>query len=65
MPYGVNGKRLRLSCLDDNGSPIRGYGTYTWTISSGKLGFKLVNEPCKNLGLRDRVPILTSHPWHR
>lgn len=65
VPYGVTGNKLYLSCLDDNGSPIAGYATYAWTVSGASLRFKLVSEPCKNAFLRDRILILTAHPWHR
>jgi len=29
-----------------------------------ELPFKLVTEPCKDTGLRNRSTVLISHPWH-
>jgi hypothetical protein len=65
VPYGVTGSKVYLSCLNEEGAPIAGYATYSWTVAGGSLRFKLVKEPCKNALLRDRIVILTGHPWHR
>src|SRR5262249_2187676 len=59
VPYGVAGNKLYLNCLNQDGAPIAGYASYSWTVAGGSLHFKLVNEPCKNAFLRDRIVILT------
>jgi len=65
VPFAVSGHKLLLSCLDDAGLAINGYGVYSWTVSQSTLRLQLVKEPCKNKYLRDRIVILTRHPWHR
>src|SRR5262249_41941156 len=37
VPFAVQGHKLLLSCLDDNGMAIAGHGTYLWTIQGGSL----------------------------
>jgi len=63
--FGVTGNRIFLKCLGANAVPTAGYGTYSWTVKSGKLTFTLGKEPCKDKGLRNRITVLTSHPWHK
>ena len=65
VPFAVSGKRILLSCLDENGVVTKGYGTYSWSISGNDLRFKFVSEPCHDPILRDRIIILTSGAWHR
>jgi hypothetical protein len=65
VPFGFTGHLLYLACLDDNGSPIAGYATYSWSIAKGALRFRRVAEPCRGSILRDRILILTSHPWRK
>lgn len=62
VPFGVSGHKLYLACLTD-GTPSRGYATYSWRIAGGTLRFTKVSEPCRDPYLRDRIVILTSHPW--
>lgn len=63
--FGVTGNRIFLKCLDAGAAPTAGYGTYAWTVKNRTLTFKLVKEPCRDKGLRQRITILTSHPWHK
>jgi hypothetical protein len=64
VPFGVSGHRIYLACLDDSGI-VAGHATYTWSITNGSLRFTRVAEPCKDPVLRDRIVILTSHPWRK
>ena len=55
-----------MQCLaGDLGLPAPGYGTYSWSIKGKTLTMKLVNKPCKDRGLRNRIAILTSEPWKK
>ncbi len=65
LGFGVTGNRLFLKCLDGNGIPTAGYGTYAWKLDKGLLRLSLVKEPCKNKDLRNRITVLTSHPWRK
>jgi hypothetical protein len=65
VPFGVSGHRIYLSCLNANGDIIAGYATYAWSIANGALRFTRVAEPCRDPILRDRILILTSHPWRK
>jgi hypothetical protein len=64
VPFGVSGHHIYLSCLNDGGVAA-GYSTYTWSIANGALRFTRVAEPCRDPVTRDRIVVLTSHPWHR
>jgi hypothetical protein len=63
VPFGVTGHKLYLSCLNADGAPSRGYATYSWQVAGGSLRFTKVSEPCSDRILRNRIVILTSHPW--
>jgi hypothetical protein len=63
--FGIQGARLFLKCLDGNGIPTGGYGTYTWRLQQGALRLALVKEPCRDKDLRNRITVLTSHPWRK
>jgi hypothetical protein len=65
LGFGIKGTRLFLQCLDGNGIPTAGYGTYTWRLQQGTLWVSLVKEPCRDKDLRNRITVLTSHPWRR
>ena len=65
VPFAISGRNLLVSCLNDLGIATAGYGVYSWTISGKTLQFKLIKEPCNDQVLRDRIVILTTHPWHR
>jgi hypothetical protein len=63
VPFGVSGHHIYLACLNDGGI-VAGYATYTWSIANGALRFTRVAEPCRDPVTRDRIVVLTSHPWH-
>ena len=63
VPFGVSGHKLYLACLNADGAPSRGYATYSWQVAGSSLRFTKVSEPCRDPYLRDRIVILTSHPW--
>jgi hypothetical protein len=63
VPFGVGGHKLYLACLNADGAPTHGYATYSWQVTGGALRFTKVSEPCRDPILRDRIVILTSHPW--
>jgi hypothetical protein len=65
VPFGVTGNKLYLACLADDGTPTHGFATYTWRLAGGALRFARVSEPCRDPILRDRIVILTSHPWRK
>lgn len=64
VPFGISGHRIYLACLNDGGI-AGGYATYGWSIANGTLRFTRVAEPCRDPVTRDRIVVLTSHPWHR
>lgn len=63
VPFGVSGHKLYLACLTADGVPSSGYATYSWQIAGGALRFTKVSEPCRDPITRNRIVILTSHPW--
>ena len=65
VPFGVTSHRIYLACLDESGGAVGGYATYSWAIANGALRFRRVAEPCRGSILRDRILILTSHPWRK
>ena len=65
IPFGVAGSRIYLRCLSDDGFPIRGHSTYTWSLVGRTLRFVLVSQPCKSPDDRSQVVVLTSEPWHK
>lgn len=62
VPFGVQGNRIYLQCLVE-GEAAPGYGTYAWSLRGKTLRLRLVHEPCKEPDLRNRIVILTSHPF--
>jgi hypothetical protein len=65
MGFGVAGNRVHIRCLNKDAIPTAGYGTYTWSMKQGVLRFRLVKEPCRDPILRNRITILTAHPWKK
>jgi hypothetical protein len=65
VPFAVSGNRLLVSCLNDLGIATKGYGVYRFAVTGKTLQLTLVKEPCSDTILRDRIVILTSHPWRR
>jgi hypothetical protein len=64
--FGVRGHTITMQCLAGAlGLPAPGYGTYAWSIRGTSLTMKLVKEPCRDKETRNRITILTSHPWRK